>query len=312
VTETGRQLTALLASAVVAVVILVAYVGINQIAVRVEEITQVATDLSEGMSTARTTLQPVDEVGRAGQALNRYADYVQEKRDELQNELRRQRREITHLTTVLESMPDGVIVQDGEGRVTMMNDRARDLLGSQRVFRSTRLDELADVVSSKLGPSLAPGLYALGDPHRIHLDDRMLSAQAAAIMSATEVRLGTVVMLRDITDQVRLERERDIALQRLARDIQQPLAGMGMLGMRSESNLVNAFARELTRQTIALRRMIIDMRSWRRWIHWASSDSSARSRWEHSSGQWRTSGGKSPAPTIGAHVIIESGSICAG
>ncbi|MFN8375199.1 MAG: hypothetical protein U0694_20275 [Anaerolineae bacterium] len=49
-------------------------------------------------------------------------------------------------------------------------------------------------------------MYALGDPQRVDLDGKMLSAQAAAILSAVDQRVGTVIVLRDITEEVRHER----------------------------------------------------------------------------------------------------------
>jgi signal transduction histidine kinase len=79
-------------------------------------------------------------------------------------------------------------------------------------------------------------------------------------MSMADYRIGTVVILRDMTDQVLLERQRDILLQHLARSVQQPLAGMGQLGLLSGSDMVNAFAREISRQAVALHKMIVDMR----------------------------------------------------
>jgi signal transduction histidine kinase len=161
---------------------------------------------------------------------------------------------------VLESIPDGVIVQDTEGRVVVMNDQARSLLGSQRVFRSSGLHELTALVQQVMGTSLAPGLYALGDPQRVNLDDRMLSAQAAAVLTQTQHRIGTVILLRDITDHVRQERAREEMLNRLAEDIQVPLASLGRTGAGVQSDLARSFAREVTRQAVALQKMILDMR----------------------------------------------------
>src|SRR6185369_8855767 len=113
----------------------------------------------------------------------RYADHVQIEHDSLREGLRRQRREIAHLTSVLESLPDGIVVQDLDGRVALMNDKAKELLGSQRVFRSAPFQELTALVTDILGPALAPGLYSLGRPQQIELEGRMVSAQAAAITS---------------------------------------------------------------------------------------------------------------------------------
>lgn len=258
-TETGRQLTALLAAVLAGAAVVIVFVGVNRVANRAEQVADVAERLALGHARARTEMQPGDELQAVGYALDRYADAVQHRQDAMQQALRRQRREVNHLMLVLESMPDGVVVQDLKGQVVFMNDQGRDLLGSQQRFREAGLDRLADAAAHELGPALAPGLYALGDPLRVGLDDRMLSAQAAAVLSHTGHRLGTVVLLRDITEMVRQERDRDLILRRLALDIQQPLAGLGRVGSQSGSDLVRAFAREVSRQAVALQKVIVDM-----------------------------------------------------
>ena len=259
-TEIGRQLTAALAAALAGAAVIVAFISFSRIGARAEKVARVAAELAIGQSKSRTDLTPQDEISAIGYALDNFADYAHAKQDTLQKALRRQRREVNHLIAVMESLPNGVIVQDLDGRVVIMNDHARQLLGSQRVFRSSGLYELAELVGQNLGPSLAPGIYALGDPHRIRLDERMLNAQAAAVMSVRDRRIGTVILLRDITTEVRQEHARDAMLQRLAQDIQQPMAQLGRAGAASESGMTQSFAREMTRQAVALQKMIIDLR----------------------------------------------------
>ncbi len=259
-TATGRQLTALFVAVLAGMAVVVAFLGINRVANRADRVARAAGALAIGQETTRTRMQPTDEIAAIGFALDQYADHVQQQQDLLRQVLRRRRRRTNHLHLVLESMPDGVVVQALDGRVMMMNEQARLLLGSQRVFRNSGLHELAAIVSQSLGPALAPGLYALGDPHRLHLDERVINAQAAAVMSLSDHRLGTVVLLRDITETVQVERERDVMLQRLMRDVQMPLAALGRMGGGSGSDMVRVFAREVSRQAIALQRMIIDMR----------------------------------------------------
>ncbi|HEX2619547.1 MAG TPA: ATP-binding protein, partial [Phototrophicaceae bacterium] len=227
---------------------------------RLDRVTNTVQSLRAGHSTARTGMRPIDEVGKVGSAIDQYADAVQERHDKLRVMLRRKRREVTHLLSVLESMPDGVIVQDLDGRVILMNEVARKLLGSARVFRSSGLHELTALVTDKLGPMLSPGLYALGDPQRVELDGKMLSAQAAAIMTMTDARLGTVILLRDITDIVKRERTRDIMLNRMTRDVQQPLVQLARNTLQAGGMVnVNDFARELTRHAFSLQKMIVQM-----------------------------------------------------
>lgn len=259
-TEIGRQMTALLVSALTGGVVITVFLIASRISARAERVAATAQALAIGEGYRRTGMTATDEISAIGQALDQYADAVQARQDKLREMLRKQRREVNYYTSVLESMPDGVIVQDISGRVLLMNEHAKALLGSQRVYRSSGLHELAAIVTGEVGPSLAPGLYALGEPQRLMLDGRMLSAQAAGVLSATKMRIGTVIVLRDITSQVREDQAREALLSQLSRDIQQPLSALAQTGARSPNDLVHAFAREISRYSAALQKMIVDMR----------------------------------------------------
>ena len=163
--------------------------------------------------------------------------------------LQRQRLETARLLAVLESIPYGVVVQDLDGRVVMINDAARGLLGSQRAFRAARLHELPEAIRMTLGPALAPGIYALGDPSRVPLEDKMLQAQAAALMSARGVRLGTVVLIRDVTAEVERERARAELLDQLSEQVAAP-------GPLHRYPSLAALAREVTRNTRSVQQVI--------------------------------------------------------
>ena len=257
--EVGRQLTSLVLAVIAGVVIIGVFLAINTLVIgRTNRITQVAQSLAEGNSFARTGMKAGDEIGVMGQALDLYADYAQNRQDALRVTLRRQRREAEHLMAVLESMPDGIVVQDLDGRVLLMNEQAKHLLGSQRVFRSTGLGDLTAIVTDTLGAALAPGLYSLGDPLHLELDGRMLSAQAAAVVDLSSQRVGTVIVLRDITDIVRRERAHEALVKRVEQEIERPLNDIARAGMRQQP--MSQLARELSRHAIALQKLVVEMR----------------------------------------------------
>ncbi|MBZ0279962.1 MAG: PAS domain-containing protein [Anaerolineae bacterium] len=257
VTAVGRQFTGLMMAAVAGAVVIGAFLILQLVIVRrVTRVTRVAHELTTGNSTARTNMQPADEIGKMGQALDQYANYVQERQDSLRQSLRRQRRETEHLTAVLESLPDGIIVQDVDGRVVMMNEQAKTLLGSQRNFRNAAFHDLTTTVTDGLGPAIAPGIYSLGDPQRVELDGKMLSAQAAAVMNMADVRVGTVVVLRDVTLDVRRQRLQERVLHQMEQQVQKPLAEQAEAARQALSTV----AKELTRQAVTLQKLVVEMR----------------------------------------------------
>ncbi len=258
-TQSGRQLTGLVLATLTAAVLVGLFVALNyQVIFRLAQVSTVAQALSKGELSARTQMQPTDELGAAGHALDQFALAVQKRQDAMRLMLRRQRREAEYLMNALEALPDGVVVQDAEGRVMVMNERARDLLGSQPDFSSTELDQLKLAFPATMGTAVAPGLYLLGDPRRLERNGRLLNAQAAALTNFASERVGTVFLMRDVTHEVRREQMHELLLKRLEQDVQTPLSSV----VRQEALTypLSETARSLSRHAVALQKLIGEMR----------------------------------------------------
>jgi signal transduction histidine kinase len=119
---------------------------------------------------------------------------------------------------------------------------------------------LTSVVNATLGNSIVPGLYALGNPQRIELDEKMLLAQASAIVVGTGQRLGSVVLLRDITATVKQEQARDQIMAQIVEDVQIVLQDTSQRAMQNEDKLVRRLARDIAKHASALQSMIVEMR----------------------------------------------------
>lgn len=260
-TNLSAQLFSLLMASFAALVVLGIYAVTTRAINRLVKVRQVTESLARGDLGTRTGMRATDEIGELGRTLDVYADRVQQRQDSLRAMLRRQRRENARLTAILESMPDGVIVQDTDGRVLMINEQARELLGapSERAL-STRFSRLTETVTDILGPALAPGIYSLGEPRRFLLEGRMISSQAGAILSISGKRIGTVLVLRDVTQQVQREQAREDLLQKLARDVQEPLMEMVALRSGEADPPLRRFAYEVMRNAVLLQRLMMQFR----------------------------------------------------
>lgn len=256
--DVSQQAVGLLLAAVAAALVIGAFAGINQLIIRrVRTITRTTDRLTRGDLTARTQMRPSDEIGVLGHALDRYAAYVQERQDSLRQSLRRQRRETEHLMAVLEALPDAVVVLDADGRIVMLNEQSKILLGTQQDSAIPFIDQLTTTASDGLGASLAPGIYALGDPQKVDFNGKMLSAQVAAVMNMADMRVGTVIVLRDITAEVRRQRLHERMLGKLEQDVQKPLTDAAQLAANQS---LSTLSRELTRHAVTLRKLMVEMR----------------------------------------------------
>jgi two-component system sensor histidine kinase ResE len=146
----------------------------------------------------------------------------QEKRNrQLRRLLRNSQLEVERLHAILSAISDGIIMQDPEGRIVYMNDAAYRLLGSERNFWTSELGQLfnayRDIPSSA---ELAP----LTEPRKINLGSRVLTAQLAAVADSQQVRIGTLMMLRDVTQSEISERLRNSLITHISHELRTPLA----------------------------------------------------------------------------------------
>ena len=255
----GQQLLALTAATITGVVVTIVFVGVGLLTGRIKRLERTARALATGRSDARTRMAPTDEAGAAGAALDAYANRVQREQDTMQAVIRRQRRETNHLITVLQSIPDGVIVQDAYGTVTFANQQAHHLFDGHTLPPPETLRAITQRVYGALGAAVAPGVYTLGDPQQLSVGERILHVQAAAVQSVNGQRSGTVLLLRDITEIVRKTQQRDRLLQQVEQVVQQPLHELAQTGAFGAPP-INAFARAISQRAVALHKLVVQMR----------------------------------------------------
>ncbi|MBN8595029.1 MAG: hypothetical protein J0M33_24970 [Anaerolineae bacterium] len=253
--DMNRKLTGLTFAGITAALVIGAFALLNRLVIgRASQIAQTAQALAAGQNLARTRMQATDELGAVGLALDQYADHVEQRVDTLHLTLRRQRRETEHLLAALEAMPEGVIVHDKDGQVLVMNRPARDLIGTQQNGRAAALVNLLTGAGAQ---PIAPGLYTLGDPQQIDQDGRVLRAQAGAITDMGGERVGTVIVLRDITDEIRRDQAREAKLRQIESDIQTPLA---TAARQMDEQPLSVISRELSRRAVALQKLVVELR----------------------------------------------------
>jgi signal transduction histidine kinase len=193
-----------LASAVVSPVLAV-WLG-GRVARRAERLARVADDLAAGQRSAYPLPRTRDELDDAGAALNRYAHAAEARHDALRVQTRLHRQEASRLAAVLAAHGDGLIILDAAGQVLAMNPVARTLLGASQ--SATDMVALTGILTDRLGEALAPSVYAQGDSLRLGLNGRHVQVQVTPVASHEEARIGTLVMLRDVTVTAQQEQAR--------------------------------------------------------------------------------------------------------
>ncbi len=168
---------------------------------------------------------------------------------------------IAQLTGVLAVIAEGVVMQNNEGRIVLMNQAARELIGSTRHFWTS---DLGKMFAQARYLTALDGEITLGKATRVEVNDRIIGAQMAIVASQEGERLGTVLMLRDVTRDALADRLKDQFITQMSHELRTPLAaikGMSdvLLAMPDDQPPNRRFLEAISRNVAVLDRMIVEL-----------------------------------------------------
>lgn len=190
------------------------------------------------------------------------ARMIAQRNQQLKSVLKQQAESLDRLEGILAAIQEGIIMQDTEGRIVYLNKAARDLLGSQKNFWETDLgtmfDDYRDVTT--VDNEIAP----LGEPSRVQVNNRILGAQLAAVGNDDGERLGTMIVLRDVTRDALADRLKDQFVTAISHELKTPMTvikGMSeVLKSQPEDKPPNRRLLEtLSRNVDILDRMVVEL-----------------------------------------------------
>ncbi len=181
---------------------------------------------------------------------------------QLQRALKRRDMEIERLNGILATIDEGIIMQDLDGRIILVNNAAKRLIGTRKDIWDSELGTLfsayRDVthVESELAP--------LGEPTRIQVNNMILGAQVAAVADSKGERLGTLIVLRDVTHDALSERLKNEFVTAISHELRTPMAvikGMSDVIMNQPADRApnRRFLETLSRNVDILDRMIVEL-----------------------------------------------------
>jgi two-component system phosphate regulon sensor histidine kinase PhoR len=181
--------------------------------------------------------------------------------DQLTQLTTNQATDIARLTGVLAVISEGVIMQDNDGRIVLMNQAARDLLGSVRMFWHSELGRMFADARERIS---LDGEITLGEAQRVEVNDRVIGAQLAIVADERANRLGTVLMLRDVTHDALSDRLKDQFVTQMSHELRTPLTvikGMSEILMALPEGRPpdRKFLEAISRNAATLDRMIVEL-----------------------------------------------------
>jgi two-component system phosphate regulon sensor histidine kinase PhoR len=169
--------------------------------------------------------------------------------------------------TLFNSMAEGLLWLDHEGRIQLANRAFTNLFGvtadirSRTIIEALRLHELAELVDS-----LGTDKQVLGKELKLSRpNERVLEVNAAAIFNGTGRRDGTILVFHDLTRLKRLERARQEFVANVSHELRTPLSLIKgyvetlLDGAKDNPEVAAKFLQTIDRNAERLRLLIEDL-----------------------------------------------------
>ena len=183
---------------------------------------QAADLMTQGDYSTRVPVNSNDEIGQLAKAMNHMAEELERTIQDLSLERDR-------LSSVLGSMTDAVITFNAEGTVILSNPQGKSLLdewgqirwsadGGKRQLENRLPDPLMSVYHQVLEGQMQVAT-------RLHVGNGVWSVVMAPLYSSQALQ-GAVAVLRDVTEEFRLEKLRTDFVANVSHELRTPLAMM--------------------------------------------------------------------------------------
>ncbi|HFI0470515.1 TPA: cell wall metabolism sensor histidine kinase VicK [Streptococcus suis] len=228
---------------------------------QIKQLNQRVKALIEGDYAEILDMRGSPEITDMANSLNDLSEVIRLTHDSLEQEK-------TRLSSILSYMSDGVIATDRVGRIIMINDMAQKQLGL--AGKKQEPLQILDVLDIKERYSLRDLLAQTPEIVLDHTNENQefltLRANFATIRSESGLISGLVVVLHDMTEQAKEERERRLFVSNVSHELRTPLTSVkSYLEALDEGALTESVAPSFVKvsldETNRMMRMITDLLS---------------------------------------------------
>ena len=215
------------------VALLTGYLASYFIARRLKRIERSAEAIAAGDLAATVRVRSPDEVGQLGLTFNKMGEKLRAAFSQIE-------REKEQIKILLDDLSEGVIGVGGDGTVLIANPSSAQLLARRVPGGSALADVLPDDALQAWRDSRENG-----QDHTVVFDSGERILEATAYPTNEEAEVTSIIVLRDVTNQVKLERARRDFVANASHELKTPLFSLsGFMELLDEGDLDAATQRE--------------------------------------------------------------------
>lgn len=227
----------------------------------IKEITKQATAVAEGRFDEQVRVSGQDEIGQLGNTFNFMMDRLKEA-------LTLNEEEKEKLASILSNMNDGLIATDDNGRVIVINRRAKQILQvNEDTTLGMYLTALLGVTPEMMRPTDSGGdkTALLQFVHEDDEEPLYIRATFTSIHAKTKGGAGTIVVLQDVTGQEKLEQSRREFVANVSHELRTPLTTIKSYlealedGALEDRQLAGKFVSVARNETERMIRLVTDL-----------------------------------------------------
>ncbi|SJZ43647.1 two-component system, OmpR family, sensor histidine kinase VicK [Pilibacter termitis] len=239
---------------------LVAFLISKSITKPIEEIREAAGRITRGDYSGKLLIRGKDELSQLGNTFNQLSERIEMTQETIESDRNR-------LNSVLSHMTDGVISTDRRGKVMMINEMAMSLLNVQKdtVIGTSILDLLKLDDKYSLRQILEENPEILVEVAGRDEEYSTLHVEFAIIRRESGFISGLVVVLHDVTEQTKIERERQEFVSNVSHELRTPLTSMKSYlealsdGAYKDEEVAESFLSTSLEEANRMMRMITDL-----------------------------------------------------